>query len=126
MRIERALEQRTGQAPSAGDTETPLTGTWVNELGSTMQLTLAPGGSLTGTYQSAVGDTAPYPLRGTATATALVFTVSFTATGSIAAWAGHYDEAAGSIEVLWHLVTQPDPGGLWSATIAGFDSFAPA
>ncbi len=126
MRLERALEQRSGRAAPAAGTDAPLTGTWVNELGSTMQLTLDPSGNLTGTYRSAVGDTSPYPLIGMAAATALVFTVSFTASGSITAWAGHYDEATGSIEVLWHLVTQPDQGELWSSTTAGFDKFTPA
>ena len=125
MRLEHALTSRADFQPDPRTADS-LTGTWVNELGSTMTLTVDADGTVTGSYTSAVGDTTTYPLQGQAAADTIVFTVAFTATGSLTAWAGHYNANTDNIDTLWHLVAQPDQGELWDATLAGFDTFSPA
>jgi Avidin family len=124
MHLEHVLEQRTGWSAPTREENDPFTGTWTNQLGSVMQLTLDADDTLTGSYTSAVGDTTTYPLTGQADADAVVFTVSFAASGSITAWAGHYDPRTEHLEMLWNLVTQRDSNdALWHATFAGFDIF---
>ena len=125
MRLEHALTHRADFHASA-QSLADFTGTWINELGSTMTLTVNTDGSVTGSYTSAVGDTNTYPLQGQAAANTIVFTVAFDATGSLTAWAGHYNPNTVAIDTLWHLVAQPDQGELWDATLAGFDTFTPS
>jgi len=122
MRVEHALQRASLPGPGLGPAE-ELSGTWVNELGSTMTLDAGHDGTLTGSYTSAVGDTNTYPLVGNADANAASFVVAFTESGSITAWAGHYNPASGQLELLWHLVEQPVDGADWAATLAGFDAF---
>lgn len=88
-----------------------------------MTLDAAPDGTITGSYTSAVGDTSTYPLVGNVDVNAVSFVVAFTASGSITAWAGHYNPASSQLELLWHLVEQPTGGADWAATLAGFDTF---
>lgn len=120
MNIEEMLLVR-----DADDAEPPvgLDGTWTNSLGSTMTLRWAADGTLHGSYTSGVHDNHTYDVRGYANATTVVFTVNFTSSASIGAWAGHLDPDSGRLDMLWHLVAEPKADELWDTTFAGFDTF---
>lgn len=121
MTIEEVLQHREHAAAGTSD---GITGRWTNALGSTMELHCeGDGGALRGTYTSGVRDKHTYDLIGYTNATTIVFTVNFTSSASIGAWSGHYDEANGTLDMLWHLVAEPKAGELWDTTFAGFDTF---
>lgn len=121
MRIEPMLEAREHAGAGMSD---GIAGRWTNELGSVMELRCdGLDGRLGGTYTSGVRDRNTYELTGYANATTVVFTVNFTSSASIGAWAGHYDQATGTLDMLWHLVAEPKAGELWDTTFAGFDTF---
>ena len=121
MSIENVLQARD-QAESG--TSDGIAGTWTNSLGSVMELRCeGPGGELHGTYTSGVRDKHTYELIGYANATTVVFTVNFRSSASIGAWSGHYDATKGTLDMLWHLVAEPNAGELWDTTFAGFDTF---
>jgi hypothetical protein len=121
MNIEEVLQARDQAEDGASG---GIAGTWSNSLGSVMELRCeGEGGSLHGTYTSGVRDKHTYELLGYANATTIVFTVNFRSSASIGAWAGHYDSAKGTLDMLWHLVAEPNAGELWDTTFAGFDTF---
>jgi hypothetical protein len=120
MNIEEMLQIRDGHGAAVAD---GLAGTWTNSLGSCMELTLDESGALHGTYTSGVRDKHTYPLHGFANATTVSFTVNFTSSASIGAWAGHFDPEAGTLDMLWHLVAEPKADEVWDTTFAGFDTF---
>lgn len=114
-----------------------FSGTWFNELGSTMTLK-ASGSNLSGTYVTAVGkasgtysltgqiNTQPY--SGSATQ-ALGWTVAWTnqsgSSHSATAWSGQYQTIDGEeIIAFWLLTTeQSDPESDWQDTKVGNDVF---
>ncbi len=107
-------------------------GTWKNELGSTMTLTVSDS-KVTGTYQSAVsGDGAPVvgDLQGWIAGAVISFVVKWDA--STTAWVGHHvlEDGTESIETLWQLATKlqnpDDPNDLWESVLAGADRFVRA
>jgi hypothetical protein len=121
MSIEEVLQARDDAegGPSGG-----IAGTWTNALGSVMELHCdGTAGALRGTYTSGVRDRHTYQLSGYANATTVVFSVNFTSSASIGAWAGHYDPERGALDMLWHLVAEPTAGELWDTTFAGSDTF---
>lgn len=126
----------THDTAAAAATTSGLAGTWYNELGSMMVLTVSPDGALTGTYQSAVGDAeSTYPLRGgydiapdAGTGTALGWTVawhnSFRNAHSTTSWTGQY--VGGTDEHIltqWLLTSGTTPADQWQSTLAGHDEF---
>lgn len=121
MRIEGVLEARPDAEAGTSD---GIAGRWTNSLGSVMDLRCdGPGGALRGTYTSGVRDRHPYELVGFANATTVVFTVNFWSSASIGAWSGHYDPDTGTLDMLWHLVAEPNADEKWDTTFAGFDTF---
>src|SRR3954462_13766833 len=107
-------------------------GTWVNELGSKMELKVSQTGEVIGTYATAVG-TPPknerFDLRGFASGDLLAFTVNFGKYGSLTSWAGqHTEEDQGAvIKTMWILARniedQNEPGQLWGAVLTGYNNF---
>jgi len=117
-------------APSQG-ANVDLTGTWTNQLGSTMVLATS-GQSLTGRYRSAVsggGSTVDGELVGYTDGDLASFVVNWTTPASLTAWTGQLVDENGRqvLKTLWHLVQNvPDPNeasGMWKATLAGTDDF---
>ncbi|WP_435157406.1 avidin/streptavidin family protein [Amycolatopsis sacchari] len=117
-------------------TLTSLAGTWYNELGSVMNLTVSADGELSGTYESAVGDAeSTYPLRGgydiapvSGTGTALGWTVawhnSFRNAHSTTSWSGQYYGGTGErIVTQWLLTSGTTPADQWQSTLVGHDEF---
>ncbi|MFT7836988.1 avidin/streptavidin family protein [Saccharothrix sp. BKS2] len=115
-----------------------ITGSWYNQLGSEMVITAGPGGTLTGTYESAVGNAEnTYVLRGrydtqplaTGAGTTLGWTVtyrnSYRNAHSTATWSGQYFGGAQErIVTHWLLTSSTLPADEWSATRVGKDSFS--
>jgi hypothetical protein len=125
---ESALQKTKNLVPPSFN----FAGHWNNELGSTMDLTIRPDNSVTGTYQSAVsGNNGPTPvmdLRGTTTGDLIVFSVNWGE--SIATWAGHGvvdKNNEPEILTLWHLVVsiadETNPQNQWETILAGSDTF---
>jgi hypothetical protein len=129
MRLESHL--RPGKRVREGELP-DLSGRWKNQHGSEMQLRVGPGGRLTGTYHTAVGDPSPkqeFELVGFARGDLVAFTVDFGRFGSLTAWAGQHTRSEGTerIHTLWHLAKNiPDadePRALWAGVLAGADTF---
>lgn len=107
-------------------------GSWKNELGSSMSLTVDADGSVTGQYRTAVGapgNEEEFPLLGFASGDLLSFTVNFGKYGSLTSWVGQHTDASGieTIRTLWHLAREvanaEEPEKLWGAVLAGADNF---
>jgi hypothetical protein len=115
-----------------------VSGNWYNELGSVMSLSLE-GSSITGTYQTAVGDAnGIYQLVGrididgdpsvTGQAIGWVVLWSNDANGSshsITVWSGQYQIIDGveEIEALWLLTSETPVDYDWTATQINKDIF---
>lgn len=113
-------------------------GTWYNELGSVMTLTIN-GASVTGTYQTAVGDASGiYQLvgnidtdgnpDGNGQAIGWVVVWNNEAKGSshsVTAWSGQYqlNNSEEEITALWLLTSEMPPAYDWSATHVNQDVF---
>jgi hypothetical protein len=119
-------------------TNMSIAGTWYNELGSVMTLSITSNGSLSGTYCSAVGDAhANYPLVGlydvapTSGGQAVGWTVAwlnqYGNSHSATSWTGQYqtDPKTNQEELytFWLLVSEKSPTQDWSATNVGQDTF---
>lgn len=111
-----------------------LQGTWYNELGSEMNLTIKDG-LVTGTYHTAVGDASGlYPLAGRADITTdktpnIGFVVSwenqYANAESVTAWSGQY-QILNEEEVIitfWLLTMETKPDLNWRSTLIGQDIF---
>ncbi len=111
----------------AQDVEPNVTGTWVNERGSSVTFAEA-GGLLSGHYNTQLGSPDPathFPLTGFREGDQLTFTVNFKGYGSLTSWTGQMSEDTDGayIRTLWHLTRDvPDAeeeDDLWSSIIAG-------
>lgn len=116
----------------------PITGNWYNELGSMMTLN-QNGFSITGTYQTAVGDAGGvYQLVGSidvdgdpstnGQAVAWVVVWNNAAHGSshsITAWSGQYQVVNGEEEIttLWLLTEEMPSNAEWASTTVNQDVF---
>lgn len=132
MLHEKALQHGEGTPFSAGGA-TDFSGHWVNQMKSTMELTIT-GSDVTGTYESSTSAVDPTggsikgALKGYIAGDLISFTVLWPH-GSITAWTGQMvdDKTAPRIKTLWHLVTEiPDADEekqLWKSTFAGADDF---
>jgi len=107
-----------------------FSGRWANQMGSTMDLSVA-GTDVIGTYtslNSSGGGPITGSLKGVTAGDLISFTVLWPG-GSITAWVGQMvDEAtAPRIKTLWHLVTEVEdahePTKLWMSVLAGADEF---
>jgi hypothetical protein len=113
-------------------------GVWYNELGSMMRIYVVEG-SITGTYQTKVGDASGiYQLVGgidddgdpnsAGQAVGWVVVWNNEAHGSshsVTSWSGQYQEIEGEEEIvtLWLLTGETPPGADWSATRVNQDVF---
>ncbi len=113
-------------------------GTWYNELGSIMTLAVN-GASVTGTYQTAVGDASGLyqlvgsldtdgdpNLNGQAIAWVVVWNNPVKGSShSITAWSGQYQIIDGEEEIttLWLLTVETPAQSDWSATTVNQDIF---
>lgn len=114
-----------------------LSGTWCNQLHSTLTLDDDGKGGLTGTIVCASGEFAglEFPLVGSydpapsSSATAVAFVTgwanSATSGHSVTAWSGQYDTDTDTIVATWMLTTETGVGPTdeWHSTLIGQDWF---
>lgn len=120
-----------GGASSAA-AKVDFSGGWINQRGSSVELSVDDRGRLSGTFRTAVGVPSAqesFPLCGFVLGDLITFTVSFGVHESVTAWAGQHTIVSGRerIETLWHLAKNisdaQEQRGLWAAVLAGADSF---
>lgn len=111
-----------------------LNGKWYNELGSCMTLTVN-GNSVTGTYQTAVGDASgTYDLVGRTdtdndASQAVGFVVAwqnqYGSSDSVTSWSGQYQiiEGVDTIVTTWLLTQETDTNDDWASTLVNKDIF---
>lgn len=116
-----------------------ITGTWYNQLGSTLIVTATEDGGLTGTYESAVGnaqnryvltgryDTAPTGGSGTALGWTVGWRNEYRDAHSATTWSGQFfggDKAR--ITTQWLLTSGTTEANEWQSTMVGHDLFGRA
>ena len=116
----------TSAGPAA--TDGAIAGQFSNARGSVLSLQPGPGGTLTGTFRSAVGNVEAarrFPVVGVVNGDVVGFVVDFGAAGSVGSWSGQL--RGDELVCLWHLsrdVTDADEAmGLWSSVLTGSDAF---
>ncbi|MGC5344041.1 avidin/streptavidin family protein [Streptomyces sp. AM 4-1-1] len=132
-----SAESRSTPKESPPSVTSAITGTWYNQLGSTMVVKATPSGYLTGTYNSAVGNAEnTYVLTGrydTAPATdgsgtTLGWTVSwrnsYRNAHSNTTWSGQFFGGTGAhINTQWLLTRATVSSNEWESTYVGHDEF---
>lgn len=109
-------------------TDGGIAGQFSNARGSVLSLQPGPGGTLTGTFRSAVGNVEVarrFPVVGVVNGDVVGFVVDFGAAGSVGSWSGQL--RGDELVCLWHLsreVKDADEAmGLWSSVLTGSDAF---
>ncbi len=112
--------------------EVDFSGTWYNQHGSEMRLTVAADGKVTGTFHTGVGSPRPaevFPLIGFVCGDLISFSVNFGKYQSLTAWTGQHamEDGVETIETMWHLAInieeRAEKDWLWSGIRAGADTF---
>ena len=110
-----------------------ISGDWYNELNSKVHFELN-GKTITGTYQSAVGDAVgPYELIGQLDESDETPTIGWVVvwqngrkdTHAVTAWSGQVQDIEGvvHIETMWLLTNSTTDAEEWQATLVGNDVF---
>jgi hypothetical protein len=111
-----------------------LNGTWYNELGSVMTIQ-TNGNTISGTYQTAVGDaTGIYNLIGQtdtdndasqAVGWVVIWQNQYSSSDSLSAWSGQFQVINGipTIVTTWLLTKETNPNDDWRSTLVGQDTF---
>lgn len=109
-----------------------LDGLWINEAGSAVQISVAQDGSLSGYYQTELGQPdaeSQFDLTGWAQGDVVAFSVNFTGFGSITSWSGQLsaDEKGEFIRTLWQhtrdIAEVDEAEDLWRSITAGAAMF---
>lgn len=120
-------------AGMAGRTLPDFSGSWTNELQSTMDLAIN-GSAVSGTYTSIVsntGATVSGPIIGYVVGDVIAFSVLWPASASsITSWVGQIvvgDNNVEQLDTLWHMIVNgddaEDPASIWTTIHAGADQF---
>jgi Avidin family len=111
----------------AGTGETiDFSGTWVNELGSEVEL-VQTDDVLSGTYKSAVSSghtTTSGDLQGYVDGDLISFVVHWRKFQAITAWVGQLEKNGATMKTLWQMTKQVDAGDEWASINAGADYFS--
>ena len=107
-----------------------ITGKYINELGSIMEILSTENCELKGTYKSGVGTTFSYPLIGSYDydGQALGWAVSYQQSNSTCTWSGQAfenDEGCVCIHTTWLLASKTSMSDIWMSTNIGTDVFRP-
>ena len=132
MKESIGIERSFLGSASTASAKVDFSGHWSNQRGSSIDLAVDERGRVSGTFRTAVGVPSPeerFPLCGFVQGDLIAFSVSFGLHESVTAWAGQHTVVAGRerIETLWHLARniadEDEPRALWSAVLAGADTF---
>lgn len=120
-------EQALRRALAGTGTPVDFSGTWTNQLNSTMVLAQV-NDRLSGTYESTVsggGGSTIGDLRGYVDGDLISFIVHWRDFQAITAWVGQLDPNAPvvTIRTLWQMTKQVAVGGEWASINAGADGF---
>lgn len=129
MKLESTLKKLAKQTTSAASGD-EVSGTWRNELGSTMELD-ALNGLVNGTYATPPGSGAPVTgkIKGFAKADLLAVVIRWNIPGAaMTTWVAQMERKGGErLRTLWHLVhnapDQDEPRELWTSILTGTDLF---
>lgn len=105
-----------------------FTGTWKNQRESILKLK-ANGGSVTGTFESAVGDGGKVvvDVAGRILGDRITFHAVYEQFGTLVSWVGQVDETNKKIETVWlhasDIPEEHEKDALWSAIRTGGDVF---
>jgi Avidin family len=134
MTHEKLLKQLVAKKTrSDTGTSTDFSGHWINELRSSMDLTVT-GSAVSGTYTSAVsgdGSVITGPVIGFVAGDVIAFSVLWPSNpGSITSWVGQLvldSDGDEQLDTLWYLVVNvadaEDPASTWTTIHAGSDQF---
>lgn len=120
------------QTAFASDLANELDGLWINEAGSAVNIQVAKDGSLSGYYQTELGQPdadSQFDLTGWAQGDVVAFSVSFTEFGSITSWSGQLseDDQGEFIRTLWQhtrdIADADEAEDLWRSITAGAATF---
>ena len=126
------LENFLAPARSPTMSEIDFNGTWNNQHGSEMTLSIQQH-SVTGKYRTAVGAPGPteeFDLTGFCSGDIIAFAVNFGAHGSLTAWVGQVDGKPPdeTLHTMWHLARNveetEEPDQLWAGVLTGSDRFS--
>ena len=130
------MKQAVLQSPMPVNKDTSVVnfnGRWINELGSTMVLSIASNGAVSGKYKTAVGSPTAneeFEIVGFVSGDLITFSANFGRYGSLTSWAGQLTEDANGsavLKTLWLLTENvPDsqePAKLWGSILAGANNF---
>ncbi len=131
MAIDKKTLKLFSQDTSSGD-QFAITGTWMNELGSTMTIQSTSGNEFSGSYTSQVssgGGSVTGALSGTMSGDSIAFTVNWAPYESVTGWTGLLlgdGQGGGVIYALWNLASEPaSQDDWWQSILAGADIFFP-
>jgi len=122
-------EKALARAKPGTGTRIDFSGTWTNELKSTMTVKQQPDGSLSGSYVSAVsggnGGTTTGDLLGFVDGSLISVVVHWRDFQAITAWVGQLvpKSSPAQISTLWQMTKAVDPGDEWASVNAGADTF---
>lgn len=106
-------------------------GTWYNQHGSSMELSVTEAGKVSGRFRSGVGLSQRdehFDVTGFAAGEVIAFIVDFSKYETLTTWTGHLAVEGGApeIQAMWHMAvaTPPRHGrDLWKGTWTGADVF---
>jgi Avidin family len=131
MKLESTMKKLAKSAAPAGLSDYDFSGTWRNDLGSTMELDVQSG-LANGTYSGpASGAGAPITgkIKGFAKADILALVIRWNIPSpSMTTWVGQAERKGGDrLRALWHLAhetpDQDEPRELWTSILSGTDLF---
>jgi len=106
-------------------------GTWYNQHGSSMELSVSEAGEVSGKFRSGVGLShrdESFEMTGFSAGDVIAFIADFSKYETLSTWTGHFvtDAGAPEIQANWHMAvaTPPRHGrDLWKGTWTGADVF---
>ncbi len=106
-------------------------GTWYNQHGSSMELSVSEAGAVSGKFRSGVGLShrdEQFDVTGFVAGEVISFVVDFSKYETLTTWTGHFvsEDGGPQIQAMWHMAvaTPPRHGrDLWKGTWTGADIF---
>ena len=109
---------------------TQVSGVWINQFGSRLEIECDGRGNVVGTFESGVGGgSGPHEVRGyvdpfPSTATVPIgLVVTWRPSHAVTVWSGHYHRDEDTIAATWLLAGEPADQQDWHATTVGHDLF---